>query len=183
MFLSFSEGMCVKELIGQHGLMFDFCQAGAVLIYMMDDDERADYDLIKPYRVHCTRIKDTLFICSKLGDTYWASAPFSPHLTADYHYVEYKEGTGMAVTALLVRSADGIIQKVHIWSFGTEFSRYFMNQCEDILDEPFDSHRHQMTVYSTYQKYELDDEIAELPGVSFDSRWIQGEKGQEKDGR
>ena len=63
-------------------------------------------------------VYNTIFLLMKYGACPWMSAPYSPHLSADFEAVAFEEGEGLAVSIIQICNEDG---KIYNMSFLTQF--------------------------------------------------------------
>ena len=166
--LFFKVGECVEQFIGSsQGIMWDVDSSGASLIFIIKEEYLSQYRLGGHYDFFFTRFNETMFICVKLGNNPWASAPYTPHCSPDFELVNYEKGMGMPVKVMLINATNGIIQQIDFLVLGHDFSANFMYNCEDILSSPFDSMGHQLTIQAVYQRHLTDEELTTTKGVFY----------------
>ena len=164
----FSIGKKFNQFIGsQSGFMFDIIDNCGILFVIVDEDNIEQFKLGGHYDFWCSSYNETLFFASKIANNPWYSAPYTPHLSSDYKLYEFDEGMGMPLTIVLISNSDGVIKELDFLTLGNHFSNTLYYLCEDILDKPFDSRRHTLTIQAVYQKFSSDELLVKEPGATY----------------
>ena len=95
----FSKGMILEKYKGYPETMkFDLMEQQVLIIMNRENIEK--YPLGASFEFRFELVYNTIFLLMKYGNCSWISAPYSPHLSADFEAETFKEGEGIALTVL-----------------------------------------------------------------------------------
>jgi len=76
-----------------------------------------------------TVINNTIFLLFKFGRFEWMDTPYEPRLNPESTYVSFPEGTGAALTLLIVDSANGELKGMRTLGMGNALSNNLHELC------------------------------------------------------
>ena len=160
----FSVGNRVTGLDRVQCPIFDVVEEEGYIFINMPEKMLEDLSLKCEYEFAFGQIKNTLMICMKNDYLGWMSMPYSPHLSSGKFSREYKEGTGITVNIILIRSEDSRIVDINTVVLTNEFSNELGKSVNEILENDYNGREHGDAVDTVYRNFETDDELAfDLP--------------------
>ena len=156
----FSVGNRVTGLDRVHCPAFDVVEDEGFIFINMPEKMLEDLSLRCEYEFAFAKIKDTLMICMKNDYLGWMSIPYSPHLSSGKFNKEYKEGTGIPINIILVRSEDSRIVDINTVVLTNEFSNELGKAVNEILKNEYNRKEHWYVIDTIYKNFETDSELA-----------------------
>ena len=156
----FVKGMTIEKYIGYpQTMIFDLVANQIIIVMNRENIER--YPLGGSFEFRFEPIYNTIFLLMKYGNCPWMSAPYSPHLSADYEAVAFDEGEGLALSIIQICNDNGKICNMSFLGLTTDFSN-LLYCTADILYQaiPFDIDEHRKLIVAVYNKM-TDEELAE----------------------
>ena len=154
------KGMPVEKYIGYPQTMF-FELVDNQIIVIMNRENIERYPLGGKFEFRFEPIYNTIFLLRRYGDCPWMSAPYSPHLSADFKAVAFEEGEGLALSVIQICNEDGMVCNMSFLGLTSDFSN-LLYCAADILYQaiPFDLDEHRKLIAAVYNKM-TDEELAE----------------------
>ena len=156
----YAKGMTIEKYIGYpQTMLFDLVDNQIIIIMSRENIER--YPLGGKFEFRFDPIYNTIFLLMRYGDCPWMSAPYSPHLSANFEPVEFEEGEGLALSIIQICNEDGMVCNMSFMGLTTGFSNLLYCVAEIIyIARPFDLDEHRKLVAAVYNKM-TDEELAE----------------------
>ena len=157
----FSKGMILEKYKGYPETMkFDLMEQQVLIIMNRENIEK--YPLGASFEFRFELVYNTIFLLMKYGNCSWISAPYSPHLSADFEAETFKEGEGIALTVLQICNENGKIHDISLIGLTTDFSNLLYYAADLIFKKiPFNLEEHRNVIAAVYNKFKTDEELAE----------------------
>jgi hypothetical protein len=112
-------------------------------------------------------VDGVLFFLSRFGDLKWQEAPYHVRLSQPFEVEKptFTDGTGYALTVILVDADTGIIKALRMIGLPTGLSLKFIDAVERQLKESFNHAEYLSRVKGVYNRYSTMD----LVKLSFDA--------------
>ena len=158
---NFGIGMAAEKYRGYPETMkFDLIDNQILVIMSRENIER--YPLDGKFEFRFIPIYNTIFLVMKYGNCPWISAPYSPHLSADFETETFEKGEGMALTILQICNEDGKIHNMSVLGLTTDFSNLLYSAADLIFQTiPFSLEEHRALIAAVYDEFQTDEELAE----------------------
>ena len=163
-----ARGEILKDAVGKPNCMqWNITDGHAFMIVHVDGESVERYKLGGHYDFACVPIGNVLFFCVKYGREDWISAPYTPHLSRDWRYVEYESGKGMPLSVCLVRTDDGMIVDMDFMVLGNGFSNAVSCLSAELMRQTFDPRAYDQTIQAVYRQIPTDRELASLTEIRY----------------
>ncbi len=157
----YAKGMVLEKYIGYPETMqFELVNNQIVIVMSRENIKR--YPLGGAFEFRFEPVYNTIFLLMKYGNCSWMSAPYSPHLSADFEAVAFEEGEGLALSIMQICNEDGKICNMSFLALTTDFSNLLYCTADIIYQTiPFDYEEHKKVIATVYNRFQTDEELAE----------------------
>lgn len=157
----YAKGMVLEKYIGYPETMqFELVKNQIIIVMSRENIER--YPLGGTFEFRFEPVYNTIFLLMKYGNCSWMSAPYSPHLSADFEAVAFEEGEGLALSIMQICNEDGKICNMSFLALTTDFSNLLYCTADIIYQTiPFDYEEHKKVIAAVYNRFQTDEELAE----------------------
>jgi len=161
-FQKFETGKSIESFMGHaEGVSFGFNEAGAIMIIFFDNptpDEIDQFKSGKRFEMRMIVLSGIIMITVKIGDLNWMDSPYTPHSNKDKAvFKDIIDGTGYALTLMLVNGQNGKIEHLRMIGMSEKFSRSFKKIAEDNLSNDFDINTYNLNLNLILSKYQTKD--------------------------
>lgn len=162
----------VKESWINHneGTYFNFDNLGVSLITFFHSPtqyEIAQFHSTARFEMRVITLKDIIIFTIKIGSLNWMDAPYSPHLnTTEPILEEISEGSGYALTLILVDAKTGKIEHLRLISISNDFSKKIKKEIESNLTKTFDQSSYAQNLQFIFKNY-TTKQLASMSNTYF----------------
>lgn len=148
------------SLVGPEGQQFDINDRRAILLVRWTKPtlkEIEEFGSGHKIEIRLTTVNDNMFLLFKFGNLNWFEAPYSPNLTYWTGPLQKtNQGNGYTVIIKLC-DTNGIIYRLRLISFTTEFSNALRNQIIQQKQLNFNIQKYDAELEAIYRKYSTED--------------------------
>lgn len=156
MMTEFKVGSVMPEFQGkQEGTLFQMDDSGMMFVVFFDsptDFEIKQFDQGARFEFRFLELGKILFPMFKLGGLNWMDAPFFPQ-KSECGFERITDGSGYALTVMLVDSKTAVLKSLRLIGLGHEFSKDFRSAAISLRDLPFDQQQAQSDLARITQTY------------------------------
>lgn len=156
--MEFKVGAKFTKLSAQpEGTIFEITESGPIWFFNYaspTDKEISDMSEGCPFEIRALLTENILWIFAKCGDQEWAEAPYNPHLSTFPVLSPLPDnGSGYALTLVMLDAATQIIRHIRVIGLGNRFSRQLEKDVDELLCRPFTRAEYDLAIRKTQARY------------------------------
>ena len=161
-------GKIVPEFANHEEIVqFDLADDGAFMLVFFKNPKKkeiAQFSSGNSFEIRMTKIKNIIFLMSKIGNLNWIDAPYNPHLSLNFtQFTLPSNDMGLGLTLILIDAVTGRIESLRLLGLSERFTRDLLGEVMDESVNEFDHDEYLHNVSEIYRRYTTKD-LVKLSG-------------------
>ena len=146
----------------EEGMVFDIAANGANFRIAYHNIQKQEVSVIEDCNpvFSIIAINGVIFFLAKFGEIPWMDAPYDVHLSDTGMTIpdtSYTDGTGLALTVILVDAKTRIVQALRVFRLETWLSQRLKHLADEQRNKPFNYDKYRAKVKAIYARHSTLD--------------------------
>lgn len=155
-------GQVIPEFLNHDEMLqFDLADDGAFMLVFFKnptEDEIEQFQSNQPFEIRLTKMKNIIFLMSKIGNLEWMDAPYNPHLSQNLtKYTLPSEGYGLGLMLILIDAVTGCVKSLRLLELSEKFTKSLYQEVINESVKDFDYKEYLKSINEIYMEYQTKD--------------------------